>query len=176
MRAFVAVELPPLVRSTLQTAVAPVRESHPQLAWTPPERWHLTLTFLAQLPEDQVPDLVERLHRAASRTEPFDVRIDGAARFGQRLVHGRVSGERAALRRLAERTAAASRRCGLDVPDTRYRPHVTLARARHPTDLRPVVEALGPLRASWSVDHIVLVRSTLGARPSHEVLAQIPFA
>ena len=84
-------------------------------------------------------------------------------------------GERAALRRLAERTAAASRRCGLDVPDSRYRPHVTLARARRPTDLRPAVEALGPLRASWSVDHIVLVRSTLGAHPTHEVLAQIPF-
>ena len=175
MRAFVAVEVPPLVRSTLQTAVAPVRESHPELAWTPPERWHLTLTFLAELPEDRVHELVERLQRAASRTEPFEVRIDGAARFGQRSVHGRVTGERAALRRLAERTAAASRRCGLDVPDSRYRPHVTLARARRTTDLRPLVEALGPLRVSWSVDHLVLVRSRLGAHPTHEVLRAIPF-
>lgn len=175
MRAFVAVELPPHVRSTVQTAVAPVRESHPELAWTRPERWHLTLTFLAELPEDRVPELVERLQRAASRTEPFEVGIDGAARFGQRIVHGRVSGERAVLRRLAERTAAAGRRCGLDVPDARYRPHVTLARARRPTDLQPVVESLGPLRASWSVDHVVLVRSTLGVHPSHDVLAQIPF-
>lgn len=56
MRAFVAVELPPHVRSTVQTAVAPVRESHPELAWTRPERWHLTLTFLAELPEDRVPE------------------------------------------------------------------------------------------------------------------------
>lgn len=176
MRAFVAVEVPQPVRSTLDRAVAPVRESCPEVAWTPPERWHLTLTFLAELPEDRVEGLVARLRRAAARTEPFDVRIDGAARFGHRIVHGRVTGELVALRRLADRTAAASRRCGLEVPEARYRPHVTLARARRPTDLRPLVEALGTVQASWSVDHMILVRSTPGAQPKHEVLAEIPFA
>lgn len=176
MRAFTAVTVPVHVRDALEATVSSVRDRYPDLAWTPAHRWHVTLAFLADLPDDRVDELMDRLRRAASRTEPFELRVDGFGRFGQRIVYAHLAGERARLRRLAERCAAAATRCGVEVPEGRYRPHVTLARARRPTDLRPVAEALGSLETRWTVDHLVLVRSTLGAQPTHDVLAEIPFA
>ena len=177
MRAFIAIELPDGVRDALVAVMAPAGAAHPELSWTPPERWHVTTTFLADLPAEHVAALVERLERAAARTPSFALSLEGVGRFGQRVLYARLAGDRDALRRLADRTTAAARRCGVDVPDAAYRPHVTLARARRPTDLRPVACELGGLAlAPWRVERVVLVRSTLGAEPHHEVIAAVPLA
>ena len=174
MRAFVAVELPDSVRAALRESISQAAEMHPEVAWTDPVRWHLTLAFLAELPEERVPDLVRRLERAGSRTLPFELALDGVGRFGHRVVLARVAGDVPSLRRLAHRTAAAARRAGVDVPEARYRPHLTLGRARRPIDLRPVVDALDAVRApTWRVDHVVLVKSVIGADPQHEVVARV---
>ena len=116
-----------------------------------------------------------RLQRAAARTEPFDLTLDGLGRFGHRVLHASIGGELSTLRRLAERTDAASRRVGVDVPHGRYRPHVTLARARQRVDLREVVAMQPSLEVpSWTVLEIVLVHSVLGPDPRHETVARLP--
>ena len=175
MRVFVAVELPSPVRDALVDAVAPVRAAWPSLGWVAPERWHLTLTFCGDVDAAQVDDLVPRLQRAAGRTEAFDLTLGGLGRFGHRVLHASVDGDLAALRRLAERTTAASRRVGVDVPRERYRPHVTLARARQRVDLREVVAMLPSVEApTWTVPDIVLVHSIIGPDPHHETVARLP--
>ena len=75
--------------------------------------------------------------------------------------------------------SAAARRTGIAVDDRPYRPHLTLARARPGTDLRPAVEALGDVEGSpWTADALHLVRSRLGAGPGgsavHEVVETWP--
>jgi 2'-5' RNA ligase len=81
------------------------------------------LTFCGDVDAGRFDALVPRLERAAARTEPFDVTLDGPGRFGHRVLFATVDGDRPALRRLAERTAAAARRVGVEVPQERYRPH-----------------------------------------------------
>ncbi len=191
MRVFVAVDLPAPVRDAMVDAVAPVRAAWPSLGWVAPERWHLTLTFCGEVDATVVDALVPRLQRAAARTEPFDLTLDGLGRFGHRVLYATVDGELSTLLRLAERTAAASRRVGVDVPRGRFRPHVTLARARQRVDLREVVAMLpsvtgpsvtGPSSTvpswtvpGWTVPEIVLVNSVIGPDPRHETLARFPF-
>lgn len=175
MRVFVAVDLPTPVRDAMVDAVAPVRAAWPSLGWVAPARWHLTLTFCGEVDDAIVDALVPRLQRAAARTEPFDLTLDGLGRFGHRVLHASVGGELSALRRLAERTAAASRRAGVDVREERYRPHVTLARARQRVDLREVVALLPSVEGpGWTVPEIVLVHSVIGPDPRHETVARLP--
>jgi RNA 2',3'-cyclic 3'-phosphodiesterase len=65
------------------------------------------------------------------------------------------------------------------VEDRAFRPHLTVARARTPTDLRPLVSALqtydGPV---WRADRVSLVQSFLQQGPDrgsrYEVLAEHP--
>jgi 2'-5' RNA ligase len=67
VRLFVAIVPPPDVLAELADAVAPLRTARPQLRWTGPDDWHLTLAFLGNVVEDVLPDLAIRTERAARR-------------------------------------------------------------------------------------------------------------
>lgn len=182
MRAFVALIPPPAALAELDDAVAPLRTAHPDLRWTPPDQWHLTLAFLGDVDEGLLPDLTEGLARAARRHRRIALAFAGAGRFGDRVLWTRVVDPPAGgdgLRRLAGSAGAAARRCGIPVEDRPYRPHLTLARARPGADLRPAVELLGGFAGSpWTADALHLVRSRLGAGPggtaAHDVVRSWP--
>jgi RNA 2',3'-cyclic 3'-phosphodiesterase len=179
VRLFVALVPPASALGELDGAVAPVRAAHPDLRWTPAVQWHLTLAFLGEVDEGVLPDLTTRLARAAHRHPPAALELHGSGRFGDRVLWTRVRGGVDGVRRLAASVTAAARRCGIPVDERPYRPHLTLARGRPPTDLRPAVDVLGGFAgSSWTADELHLVRSRLGAGPGgsavHETLATWP--
>lgn len=178
MRLFVAVDPPPQVAGHLAAAIEALREASPQLRWGAPEQWHLTLAFLGEVPEAWLPALTERLGRAAHRAAPMSLVLASAGSFPRQPAHGRVlwvgvTGDREPLAALATRCTAAARRSGIPVDPGPYRPHLTLARVRHPpVDLTEPVAALSTYVGSpWLVAELHLVRSYLGAQVRHERLA-----
>ena len=178
MRAFVALMPPAAVLDELAAALGPVRADRPGLRWTPAGQWHLTLAFLGEIDESVLPNLAERLGRAARRYPPMQLALRGAGRFGDRVLWTRVHAP-GDLRALAASVGAAARRCGIAVDDRPYRAHLTLARARPGTDLRPPVEALKVFTGTqWTADALHLVRSRLGAGPggtaAHDVIETWP--
>ncbi len=67
------------------------------------------------------------------------------------------------------------RREGLRVERGRYRPHVTLARAARPTDLRGLVRAMtGWSSSPWSAGELGLFRSDLGPPVRHTLVGTWP--
>jgi 2'-5' RNA ligase len=171
VRLFVALNLPEEHLDDLTAAVEPVRRSHPDLRWAPPHRWHLTLAFLGEVGEGKLPELEARLQRAAARCPPLGLAVAGAGRFGRQVLWVGVTGDTEPLRRLAGAVAAAARRCGIDVGERSYHPHVTVARARTPTDLRAAAAALSSYAgAPWTAEAVELMRSRLGPTPSYEPL------
>lgn len=187
MRLFVAVVPPDEALEHLSAGLdaARTREAdvlgNETLRWARPDTWHLTLAFLGELADKRVPDLDRRLHRAASRHAACEVALTGSGRFDGRVLWIGFSGEVAVLRRLAGSVQAASRRAGADVDERPLRAHITLARAREPTDLRPAVAALADYAGPpWTAHELVLVRSRLGAGPGrtalHEVISRHPLA
>lgn len=171
-RLFVAVWLPPDVVSHLEAHLAPVRRQFPALRWVPPDRWHVTLTFLGAVDPERVGVLDARLARAAHRTPQHRTHLAHAGRFDQRVLWLGVAGERDVMRRLAERTAAAARRAGLEVEARSFRPHLTLARTAQPVDLRPAVAALADYSGpDWAVTSVALVRSTVGATARYQTVS-----
>ncbi|MEV1020387.1 RNA 2',3'-cyclic phosphodiesterase [Streptomyces sp. NPDC050264] len=178
MRLFAAVLPPAPVLAELGRAVDRLAD-HDGLRWTGRPGWHLTLAFYGDVPEATVPELTERLARAAARTEAFELALRGGGHFGGRALWAGVRGDVAALGRLAERAEAAGRRAGLPGEHRRYRPHLTLARgSRADLGLGPYAEALVAFEsAAWTVDELALVRSNLpvsgvpGERPRYEKVA-----
>jgi 2'-5' RNA ligase len=65
MRMFVAAIPPEEVVEDLEEFLSVRREAAP-LRWTLPEQWHLTLAFLAEVPDRRYDDLLARLERAAA--------------------------------------------------------------------------------------------------------------
>lgn len=165
MRLFAAVVPPPEVLGHLDEAVGQVRDD--AVTWTLPDAWHLTFAFYGEVADDRVADLTERLRRATARYPIMRLRLNGAGRFDERVLWIGCDGPLDDMRRLARSCEAAGRRAGAAAPShRRFRPHLTLARARQPTDLRPYVSALGQYTGpEWTANEIALVRSHLGKGP-----------
>jgi 2'-5' RNA ligase len=175
MRLFVALDPPEHARAHLDAAVAAIRPSQPDVRWASANRWHLTLAFLGEVDETVVAPLRDRLARAASRHPPMTLAFARAGRFDGRVLWTGVEGDVEVLRRLADSVAAAARRAGIDIDGRRFRPHVTLARAREPVDLRRLVARLADYAGpQWTAASVHLVRSTLGPRPHYDDIAFWP--
>ncbi|MFJ9677946.1 RNA 2',3'-cyclic phosphodiesterase [Streptomyces sp. NPDC101194] len=181
LRLFVAVLPPDQAVRELHSAVDALRSlpGAGKLRWTGTPGWHFTLAFLGSVDEALLPELDERLARAAHRTEPFPLRLHGGGRFDGRALWAGAAGSLDTLRLLAERADAAARRTGIAMDEhRRYSPHLTIARSRTDADLRPYVEALADFEGTpWEVGELALVRSNLpvggvpGEKPRYETVA-----
>jgi len=180
-RGFVAVVPSAAALDHVEAAVAPLRTGMPRLRWTPRAQWHVTLQFLGRV--DDVDELVDALHAAVSGVAPFTVCLGGGgafakARAGTVLWLGVADGA-APMGALSTALTDATAALGSATEDRPFRAHLTIARARRPTDLRGVVTALdvaGPGPA-WTASEVVLVASD--TRPDgavHTVVARSPLA
>ncbi|MEU1480802.1 RNA 2',3'-cyclic phosphodiesterase [Streptomyces sp. NPDC005760] len=183
MRLFAAVLPPQNVTEELAAVVAELRKlpGAEGLRWTGVPGWHFTLAFYGEVDDDVVPELSERLERAARRTSAFPLAVRGGGQFGQgRALWAGASGELPALRRLAERAEAAGLKAGVETGEhRRYKAHLTVARSREAVDVAPYLEVLdGFVSRTWSVDELALVRSNLprsgvpGEQPRYEVVGR----
>lgn len=184
MRLFAAL-LPPdtaadeLTRATAKLKTLPGAEA---LRWTLRESWHFTLAFMSEVEDGTVPELSERLSRAARRTTPFPLSLHGGGHFGDRALWTGAKGDVDALRILAGRADAAARKSGIPMEEHRhYRPHLTLARGHGEPSLRAYADALADFEGTeWTVAELTLVRSNLpvsgvpGERPRYEVVGRWP--
>ncbi|WP_433263845.1 2'-5' RNA ligase family protein [Actinosynnema sp. CS-041913] len=133
----------------LAEALRPLRAEYPDLKWSTPSRWHVTLCFHG---DDAEP--AGRLDALRGLPSPT-VRLVGGGTFSGVLWIG-VDGP---LRPLAEAAGA-----GAD-----WRPHLTVARSRRRGTRWPHVVFTG---REWTVTEVALVRS----HPSvgYEVLDRVP--
>ncbi|EDY53652.1 MULTISPECIES: RNA 2',3'-cyclic phosphodiesterase [Streptomyces] len=183
MRLFAAVLPPQDVTEELAAVVAELRRlpGAEGLRWTGVPGWHFTLAFYGEVDDDVVPELSERLERAARRTPCFPLAVRGGGEFGHgRALWAGASGELPALRLLAERAEAAGRKAGVEMGEhRRYKAHLTVARSRGAVEVRPYLSVLdGFTSRTWTVDELALVRSNLprsgvpGEQPRYEVVGR----
>ena len=179
MRMFVAAVPPAEVLEDLEEFLA-VRREAAAFRWALPEQWHITLTFLAEVPDRCYDDLVERLERAARKRHPMRATIAGGGAFpnvgrARVLWAGVELDDREELRRLATGCRAAASKAGIEVAGERFKPHITVARMGRPVEATRWVRLLAAYRGpSYQLDEISLIASHLGEgprkRPRYEVL------
>jgi 2'-5' RNA ligase len=175
----VAVPVPPGLRRSLRAAVARWRAEPgaPDLRWTDPAGWHVTLAFLGRTDPATVPEIAEALAAAVRPAEGFTVttgRLGAFPRPGAAL--SAWVGITDPDGRLGELAAAVQ---AVVLPPDRRRPlraHLTLGRSRIRRG-----EPLGPWLADRAfpttdlpVEAVILYRSHLGRGPArYEELARV---
>jgi RNA 2',3'-cyclic 3'-phosphodiesterase len=181
VRLFVAITPPPAALAELEAAVAPLHPARPELHWSSPQSWHITLAFLGEVDDRTAARLANRLERAAGRHPGVDLRTAGGGAFPSviraRVLWTGIRGDVEVLREIQRSVAAGARRAGAPSPDEgrRFRPHITLARSKDPVNARPLVDALAKYSGStWPADRIHLIRSHLGAQPRYESIGSWP--
>ncbi|MEU8250780.1 RNA 2',3'-cyclic phosphodiesterase [Nonomuraea sp. NPDC048916] len=176
MRLFAAVVPPAGVLDELEGAIAPYVGQVQGLRWPDRATWHITLAFFGEVPEHVLPGLQVRLARAVRRYDALDLAFSGFGAFSSarraRVFWAGLSGD--SMRRLADSVRAAGRRAGAtETDEKRFHAHLTLARAKSETDLRPLVESLSGFSGSpWRAEGVHLVRSHAGPSVRYESLAE----
>lgn len=161
MRTFLALRPPPRELEHLR-AVLP--------RWpSAPERWHLTLAFLGEVPDPRA--LSGPCAEVCAGSPPLRLQLRDSGRFGRGgPVWVGVAGDTTGLGALAEELAVACRREGIEVDRRPYRPHLTVGRRGRP-DPAALDGYAGPL---WTAAEVELVVSALGPPVEHVVLDRLP--
>jgi RNA 2',3'-cyclic 3'-phosphodiesterase len=178
-RLFVAVDVPEAVRSRLAQELEALREARPELRWSPPENWHVTLKFLGAVRPHLLGDAGHAIGEAAARTDRFDTCLLGAdafpsARRARVLWVGMLDPDErfGALARALDRALER-----IVKPEERpFTPHLTVARAKQALPLGKELAAVAGVRSKpFPVDHVTLYRSHLRRpAPLYEPVERYP--
>jgi 2'-5' RNA ligase len=181
MRLFTAIELPASVRNHLAGLARAWAENwneellglshneYPRVSWVRPENLHVTLKFLGEVPEPDVPRVCEALSDCAF-SEPMRLNVDHIEclppRGPVRVIAAGVGGDVGRLILLHREIEDACGKIGFAPESREYRPHITLARAKVPLPrhVRESLSAAGgrhvPVPA-FDVREFVLMESRL---------------
>jgi RNA 2',3'-cyclic 3'-phosphodiesterase len=180
MRLFIAIPLAEAVEAELKRLTARLRPAAPDLRWSLPESWHITLQFLGNTSEEQCACLLSRLARLKAFPVPID--FDGLGVFERAGVFILKVAPTTELAGLQKEVVTATHPCGFESEDRPYRPHITLARSKSGSRSRELRSL--PDRAGESVrfDRFIatefrLYESHLSAAGSkYEVKCRFPLA
>ncbi len=182
IRAFIAIKLPlPLIEKVaeLQSELRlRARHAGMKVAWVPPPNMHVTLKFLAEIPEENVFAIRDLLQeRLAARVVlPLVVRGTGAfpTRAYPRVFWVGVESENNALPQLAADVDAWLADLGFSKETRPFHPHLTLGRVKQGSgDLLEGLEAME--FGNCTLDQVVLYQSVLQRQGAeHTALARIP--
>lgn len=168
LRLFFAVWPPEDLRERLWQALAPLRRARPGVRWVPPDRFHITLRFLGDVPERMVSGLTGAADTLAPES-PFRVEVRGTGVFP----HGEparvywVGITAAPVVRIRRLLDAALAREGMARERRVFKPHLTVGRARPGRQrIDPSGTPSGPAPGAlagegFTVDALHLVRSEL---------------
>jgi 2'-5' RNA ligase len=148
--------------------------------WSSPDQWHLTLAFLADVPDRAQDELAERLEAAVARRQRMTASIGGGGAYpgahsAKVLWAGIDVDDGAELDQLAAGCRAAAAKSGSPPSGERFRPHLTVARMGRPIEATRWVRILDSYRGpAWVLAEVALVASHLGEgprkRPRHDVV------
>jgi RNA 2',3'-cyclic 3'-phosphodiesterase len=126
MRLFIAIPLADATARELKELVARLQVSAPELRWSTPSTWHVTLQFLGNTAPEQFACLSMRLGQVRSAPVPIQLGETGCFdRAGVLFVDVAVT---SALADLQKNVVAATARCGFIAEGRPFHPHITLAR------------------------------------------------
>jgi 2'-5' RNA ligase len=168
MRLFVAVFPSPEAIEHLAATVAQLNLTRRVI---PPDRWHITLAFLGDVPLDREGPTQEALRRVAVAVGAVSVASGG--RFGQ-VVWAGVGGDAERLTRLSRAVRRELRAVRVRPDDKRFRPHLTIARSAAGLSTEDMTKLTAYQGPSWPVKEVVLVRSELGPHPEYHRLGAWP--
>jgi len=182
-RCFVAVPLPDGLRRDLTDVVSAWRsEAHgPDLRWTDPAGWHVTLAFLGWLDAVLSDEILTRLVGPVRAAHPVDLHAGGLGAFpsshrARVLWYGLTDAAGVAGSLAVGITRALAPIVPRVDEGSPFRPHVTLARARaeRGTDLSAWIARRAVPSGVVPIERVILYRSHLGRRPArYEALGAV---
>jgi 2'-5' RNA ligase len=135
IRAFIAIPPPVALQQCVEALRADVQHQPFPWRWVTPTQVHVTIKFLGDIALALVAPIAQAMGRAVVGQAPFTLVVQGLGCFPNlsrpRVLWMGLHDAQQALARLCHRLEAELALLGFPPARRPFRPHVTLARARH---------------------------------------------
>ena len=185
IRTFLAVEVSRDVRRRAAKLVEQLSQSGANIKWVSHDNVHVTLGFLGDIDERQIPELCHTAKIAIEGFEAFEINCETVGAFpntsNPRTIWMGVQDGAETLCRLQSALADALAADGYPQETRKYHPHLTLGRTRRGSRLRELVELLREresfVAGTARIAEVVVFASRLEpAGPIYHTLSRIPLA
>ncbi|MDB4422992.1 RNA 2',3'-cyclic phosphodiesterase [Rhodopirellula sp.] len=185
IRSFIAIPLAPDVNRNATRMLQRLSQSSDGIKWVPTDNLHLTLKFLGDVDNTEVPDVCNVIHRICSHQSPFHLKFGGTGGFPSldrpRILYAGVDDASGALTEIVAQLETSLAELGFKQEPRDYIPHLALGRTRSASRLASsdVMERLAAEENSelggMLVDSLQLVASFLDkSGPTYQVMDTIP--
>jgi len=132
IRTFIAIELPPEIKTDLHSLINGFKKTGQSLRWVNPENIHLTLKFLGNIKRDRVQEITASLQKSVININSFKLEMAGLGFFPNarrpRVFWVGVGGDIRSLILLQSRIDDNMEKLGFEKEKRPFSPHLTLAR------------------------------------------------
>ena len=180
MRLFVAIELTDEVRDALQEVQVALGRATDGVRWVRPEQLHLTVKFLGEVPDGEVPRVAEAVARSAVRSSVFEMQLTECGCFPPRgpvrIVWVGTHDGSGALQECVNAVEDELEGIGFPRESRPFSAHLTIGRAadgRYAGGIRAAVERCKVKPVRQSVGELTLMSSVLSPKgPSYSVVSR----
>lgn len=134
IRSFLAFELPSGIMGEVTRISKEIKKSGLNAGWVKPGNIHLTVIFLGNINEDDIPGIISAVDNTVIRYETFDISLGGLGLFPDfrrpRVIWLGLNGEIDRLSSLRDDLQRPLKSFGIKQEKRAFKPHLTLGRFR----------------------------------------------
>jgi RNA 2',3'-cyclic 3'-phosphodiesterase len=136
VRSFLAFELPPEIKEQVKRVSDQLKKTDLDVRWVKVENIHLTIVFLGDVREGDMPAIGREVEQVCCGFHPFEIRLQGVGVFPDRrrprVLWLGYNGEIERMISLKEALHDRLLPFGIKEENRQFKPHLTLARFRNP--------------------------------------------
>jgi 2'-5' RNA ligase len=169
IRCFIAIELPEALTRQLAGIQSQLRKFNADVSWTKPEGIHLTLKFLGDVPDSQIPDIQSAMKEIAAKHSAFELSSGGVGVFPNphkaKVLWIGVQQGKDLAGKLGIDLERKMELLGFPKEDRAFNPHLTLGRVKSMSNLDALMDYylshVKPDAVTFRVHQILLIQSVL---------------
>ena len=143
MRTFIAIDLDAPLKKNLEVLIDELRPNGKNIRWVTAEAMHLTLKFLGEVADQDIPGTATALASVVKNHQTFSLVLRGTGWFPPGRKNPRViwAGvlEGACLKNLQQDIESAMEKLGFEREKREFHPHLTLGRVKFPSRSEPLL-------------------------------------
>ena len=134
IRSFLAFEMPVKIREAVSRTLKEMKKLPLDVRWIRVENIHITVVFMGNISEDDIPSISSAVSKTCKRYGPFKVSLTGSGIFGSlrnpRVLWIGLDGDLARMSYFRNCLQKGLKPFGIKEEKRRFKPHLTLGRFR----------------------------------------------
>ncbi|MCD0458313.1 RNA 2',3'-cyclic phosphodiesterase [Roseiconus lacunae] len=134
IRSFISIPITPGITSAASKIIRALKPVDSGIKWVPIDNLHLTLKFLGEVDNVEIPDVCNAIRRVTQQIAPFELHFHGTGGFPNlekpRVLYAGIEDPSGRLVQMVADMELELADLGFKPEPRDYRPHLTLGRAR----------------------------------------------